>query len=118
MGDVNEHASADDPVRVGCNIESAGTPARDRIRRPTVIKLALVRDMTESVDMRVAVPVKLDSQEVRGEANVPRTDVHVMRGVHVIEGGIRIIRAGDGVDRDRQRYASATPDERGGGANF
>src|SRR5262249_54288347 len=60
----------------------------------------------------------LDPQEVRGEANVTRADVNVMRRVHIIKGRIRIVRSGDGVDRDRERYASPTPDERGGSADL
>src|SRR5262249_30998332 len=64
------------------------------------------------------VAVKLNSQEVRGEAYVTRADVNVMGGVHIIKCRIWIVRAGDGVDRDRERYASSTPDECGGSADL
>src|SRR6516164_4339374 len=108
MGDVDEHASAEDPVRVGRDVETAGTSARDGIRRSAVVELALVCDMAECIHVRVAVTVKLDSQEVRGKASVTRADIHFMRSVDVIQGRIRIVRAGDGVDRDRERYPSST----------
>src|SRR6516162_8681527 len=116
MGDVDEHASSDDPVRVGRDIETRGAAARDGICRPPVVKFVLVRDVTEGVHVSMAVTVKLDSQEVRGEANVARADVHVVRGVHEIKGRIRIVWSRDGVDRDRERYASSAPNERGGSA--
>jgi hypothetical protein len=101
MRDVDEHASADNAVRVGRDIETEGASARERIRWPTVVKLALVRDVAKSVHVRVAITVKLHSKEVRGEANVTRADINIMGGVDIIEGRIRIVRTCDRVDRYR-----------------
>src|SRR5579875_1876171 len=101
MGDVDEHASADDPMRGRRDVQTASTSACDAIRWPTVIELALVGDVAKGVYVRVAVTMKLHSQEVRGEADVTRAAVNVMRGVYVVKSGIGIVWAGDGIDRQR-----------------
>src|ERR1700678_2082298 len=66
--------------------------------------------------MCVAVAVKLHPQEVRCKAYVTCADIDVVRGVYIIDGGILVVRPGDGIDRYGERNASTSPNQRGGSA--
>src|SRR5215831_1673561 len=100
MRDVDEHASANDTMRVRRDIQTQGASTRDQSRGPAAIEFTAIRHVTEGVNMRMAVPVKLNPQEVRCEANVTGSDVNVVGGIHIIESRMRVVGTGDGIDRE------------------
>ena len=71
------------------------------------VQLAVVGDVVQRVDVGVAVAVALHAEVAHREPELPRADVPVVHLGHVVDGGARIVGAGDRVDRDRHRDVAA-----------
>ena len=73
---------------------------QDRLGGLAVVGQALVRDVAERVHVGVAVAVAGHPHEVEAEAQAAGADVDVVPLAHEVDRGVRVVGAGDLVDRD------------------
>ena len=118
-GNIDQHPSANDPLRVRGNIIAESAPARNQVGRATIVQLAFVGDMAQGVDVSMAVSVELHTEEVGGKTEqLARSNINVVGGAHIMNGRVWVIRPGDRVDRNRHRYAATALDKCSRGPNL
>ncbi len=100
--DVEENATAHDTLRILGDVEDRRAGRGHGGRRAPVVQLPAVGDVTERVDVGVAVAVELHADEVGGKTQAAGPDVVVVPGRHVMNGRVRVVRPGRLVHGQRQ----------------
>src|SRR5512132_3247104 len=112
---VEEDAPADQSVPIGGDVQGGrALRGQDLLGWQAVVGLALVGDVTESVDMGLAVAVAGHPEIVQAESQPMGADVDVVSLADEMQGGAGIVRSRDHVDGDLHRDLSSGANETGG----
>ena len=115
---VQQHAAADDAVRVGGDaapLRAARGQQRDGL---AVVELSAIADVVERIDVGVAVAVAGHAEEAHPERQPALADREVVHERHEVHGGIGVVGPGHLVDRDRHRDGAPAAHQGGGGGHL
>jgi hypothetical protein len=114
-GDVEHHPAADDALADHRHVLLHGAGAQhDFTRDAPVVRQSVIGDVAQRVDVRVAVAVRRHPKPVQPEPHLAAVDRDVMGLGDEARGRVGVVRAGQGVDRDRHRHAAPRAHERRG----
>src|SRR5579875_297769 len=111
-GDVEQNSATDDTMSINGDVVGIWPTSGNAGSGLAVIETTLVCYVTQSVDVGVTVTVDLTGEIVEGKTRFAEDRAIIKRLSHVMRDRVRIVRAGDIIDRNRHGNGSPRSNQR------